>query len=240
MISLVIATRNAHKVQEIRSILGPRYRYLTLDDFVAAPPINEDGETFEANALKKSCGLVRWLLSNPRFQAPLQLDQPEFAGAVYFLADDSGLEVDALNGAPGVNSARFAHLASKIPGNAPDAANNSLLLTSLKGIPPEARTARFKCVLALTPFELGGDLRRAADLFGTILENRSLLVAGTCEGRIAFGPSGRDGFGYDPLFIPEGHEQSFAELGEKVKNRLSHRGKALALLKKWLDEQARS
>ncbi|HAV65582.1 MAG TPA: non-canonical purine NTP pyrophosphatase [Verrucomicrobiales bacterium] len=240
MMTLVIATRNAHKVQEIRAILGRHYRYLTLDDFVAAPPIREDGESFEENALKKSTGLVRWLHTHPKFQAPLEAGGQSGQSRIHVLADDSGLEVDALDGAPGVNSARFAHLGSSIPGNAPDAANNNLLLSALKGVPEERRTARFKCVLALSPFETGNELRRNADLFGTILEKRSLIVSGTCEGRIAFGPSGAGGFGYDPLFIPDGHQQSFAELGEQVKNRLSHRARALTLLRKWLDEQTKN
>lgn len=236
MITLVIATRNAHKVQEIRSILGAGHRYFSLDHFAAAPPVREDGATFDANATKKAVELGRWLLKNPRFAAPLLVaDNPEERGPVLVLADDSGLEVDALGGSPGVHSARFAHLGTELPGNAPDAANNQKLLTALKGIPDEARTARFRCVIAATPLEIHNELRRSAGLIGTVLESRTILASGACEGRIALSASGHGGFGYDPLFVPEGHSVSFASLGEEVKNRLSHRAKALQLLKKWLD-----
>jgi len=236
MITLVIATRNAHKVQEIQAILGRDCRYFTLDHFVAAPIVREDGSTFDENAQKKSVELARWLLKNPRFQSPLLVEDPEQRGPVLVLADDSGLEVDALGGSPGVYSARFAHIGTDIPGNAPDAANNQKLLAALKGVPEPQRTARFRCVVAATPVEVYDNLRRTTALFGDVLEKRTTLATGVCEGRIAFGPSGRGGFGYDPLFIPDGHEESFAALGEEVKNGLSHRARALALLKKWLDQ----
>lgn len=234
MITLVIATRNAHKVQEIRTILGAEHRYFSLDDFAAAPPVREDGATFDENATKKAVSLGRWLLKNAKFAAPLTAGSPEEKGPVLVLADDSGLEVDALGGAPGVHSARYAHLGTKHPGNAPDAMNNQKLLAALKGVPEEKRTARFRCVLAATPLELHNELRRAAGLIGTVLESRTILSAGACEGRIAFAPGGQGGFGYDPLFVPAGHAVSFAALGDEVKNELSHRGKALELLKKWL------
>lgn len=235
MITLILATRNAHKVQEIQTIVGPACRYFNLDHFAAAPPVHEDGNTFEENATKKSVGLALWLLNNPRFRAPLLTENPEERGAVLVVADDSGLEVDALGGSPGVHSARFASIGTKMPGNAPDAANNQKLLVALKGVPEEKRTARFRCVVAVTPIELYDDLRRMADRVGDALQKRTILSSGTCEGRIAFGASGRSGFGYDPLFVPQGHTESFAELGESVKNQLSHRAKALQLLKKWLD-----
>ncbi len=235
MITLVIATRNAHKVQEIRSILGAGHRYFSLDDFAAAPGVKEDGATFDENATKKAAGLARWLLKNPKFGAALQADHPEERGPVIVLADDSGLEVDALDGAPGVHSARYAHVGTDHSGNAPDAANNQKLLTALKNIPEERRTARFRCVIAATPLELQNELRRAAGLIGTVLESRTILSSGACEGHIALRATGNGGFGYDPLFIPNGHRDSFATLGEDVKNKLSHRGKALQLLKKWLD-----
>jgi XTP/dITP diphosphohydrolase len=238
MITLVIATRNAHKVQEIRTILGADHRYFSLDEFAAAPPVREDGATFDDNATKKAASLARWLLTNPKFQAPLLVENPEERGPVVVLADDSGLEVDALAGAPGVHSARFAHVGTDLPGNAPDTTNNQKLLAALKGVPEADRTARFRCVMAATQIDLYNELRRAASLLGTVLENRTILASGTCEGRIAFGPTGRGGFGYDPLFIPHGHTESFASLGEEVKNAMSHRGQALRLLKKWLDQLA--
>jgi len=235
MITLVIATRNAHKVQEIRSILGAGHRYFSLDHFAAAPPVREDGATFDDNATKKAAELGRWLLKHPKFATPLTAVTVEEQGPVLVVADDSGLEVDALNGAPGVHSARYAHLGTEHPGNAPDAANNQKLLAALKGVPEDLRTARFRCVLAATPLEIHNQLRRAAGMIGTVLESRTILSSGTCEGRVAFGPSGHGGFGYDPLFVPAGHTVSFAALGEDVKNRLSHRARALQLLKKWLD-----
>ncbi len=238
MITLVIATRNAHKVQEIKSILGPACRYFTLDDFIVAPAIREDGNTFDENATKKAVGLAHWLLKNPRFQSPLLTPDPEERGPLLVLADDSGLEVDALGGSPGVHSARFAHIGTDLTGNAPDAANNQKLLAALKGVPEEKRTARFRCVVAVTPLELYDDLRRTTDLIGNTLEKRTILSSGACAGRILFGASGRGGFGYDPLFVPDGHTESFASLGEVVKNQLSHRAKALQLLKKWLDRLA--
>jgi XTP/dITP diphosphohydrolase len=217
---LVIATRNAHKVQEIRAILGGAFECLNLRDFPSAPEAIEDANTFEGNAAKKAATLASWLSSQ------------NSAGAVV-LADDSGLEVDALNGAPGVHSARFAALdnpALAPDKNAPDHANNEKLLRLLVEVPTEKRTARFRCVLALIAVPATtksiGDLSKTARFF-----------SGACEGRIAFAPSGRDGFGYDPLFIPLGHEQSFAQLGEDMKNGLSHRAKALEQLRQYLLER---
>lgn len=236
MITVVIASRNAHKVQEIQSILGEGCRYFTLDHFAAAPPVHEDGSTFEENAVKKGVALARWLLKNPRFQAPLLVEDPEQRGPILVLADDSGLEVDALGGSPGVHSARFAHIGTDMPGNAPDAANNQKLLAALRGVPDEQRTGRFRCVISATQLHLYNDLRRTVDLMGDVLEKKTILSSGACEGKIAFGPSGRGGFGYDPLFIPNGHTESFATLGEEVKNQLSHRAKGVRLLKKWLDQ----
>ena len=138
---------------------------------------------------------------------------------MFVLADDSGLEVDAIGGQPGVHSARFAALDSGLPGNAPDADNNAKLLRLLKDVPMEKRTARFRCVLALVAITPQSALHTPH------------LFDGACEGRILFGASGRGGFGYDPLFVPEGFDQSFAELGADVKNRLSHRALALEKLK---------
>jgi XTP/dITP diphosphohydrolase len=204
--TIFIATRNAHKVDEIRQILGPNHRYVTLRDFSGAPEVIEDAHTFEGNARKKATELAGWLRAQQR------TDTRE----MFVLADDSGLEVDALNGAPGVNSARFA-ADDKRKGNSPDAANNAKLLRLMQGVPVEKRTARFRCVLAFVPASHTADTK---------------VFDGACEGRIELNPRGEDGFGYDPLFVPNGYNQSFAELGEMKKNKLSHRAKALAKLQR--------
>jgi XTP/dITP diphosphohydrolase len=218
MTTLAIATRNAHKVAEIRAILGEAFRYLTLQDLAEAPAVVEDAPTFAGNAAKKAGALAAWLAGN----APSRL----LDDSAFVLADDSGLEVDALHGAPGVHSARFAALddpdAARATGNSSDAANNAKLLRLLKEVPLEKRTARFRCVMALA------EVASAAGLLPP------LLFDGVCEGRILFAPAGRGGFGYDPLFVPAGCEQTFAELGEEVKNKLSHRARALACLREHL------
>src|SRR2546425_12269148 len=127
MITLIIATRNAHKVGEICAVLGERWRYLALSDFPGAPSVNEDADTFAGNATKKAVELARWAaeVQSSKSEAELALD-------VFVLADDSGLEVDALNGAPGVHSARFAALDKA--DNSPDAENNAKLLRLLKEV----------------------------------------------------------------------------------------------------------
>jgi XTP/dITP diphosphohydrolase len=212
LIVLVIATRNAHKAEEIRAILGGNCAFRTLNDFPGAPKVIEDAATFSGNAKKKAAELARWLAGRHE------------NGLAFALADDSGLEVDALGGAPGVHSARFALLdesANPPVENAIDAANNDKLLRLLKDTPAEKRTARFRCVLALTPID--NDVTPRTELFD-----------GVCEGRVSLTPSGQQGFGYDPLFVPLGHEQSFAELGEAIKNKMSHRAKALEKLRGYL------
>ena len=136
------------------------------------------------------------------------------------LADDSGLEVDALGGAPGVHSARFAALDDLTRrGNSPDAENNAKLLNLLQDVPEASRGARFRCVLALVEVSEGSG------------QAEPFVFQGACEGRIARQPSGVGGFGYDPLFIPTGETASFAELGAVVKNRMSHRARALQELR---------
>lgn len=182
--TIVLASRNAHKVREIRSILREiNATVLSLEDFPDIPEIPETGESFAENALIKARAVF------------------EHTG-LWTLSDDSGLEVDALGGAPGVYSARFA-------GRERDyAANNRKLLEALQGIPPERRTARFRCVVAI----VGPGVERT--------------VEGVVEGRIIEELRGSGGFGYDPLFVPEGYEQTFAELGEAVKNHISHRARA--------------
>jgi len=182
---LLVATKNRHKVREIAQVLGLREDEVTSAlDFPDLPDVVEDGATFEANAVKKAVSLAR-------------------ATGRVTMADDSGLEVDALDGAPGVYSARYAGEP------ADDAANNAKLLKALARAGD--RRARFRCVLAL------------ADPSG-----RVRTVEGCCEGAIAAAPRGAGGFGYDPVFVPEGHERTFAEMAPAEKHRLSHRGRALA------------
>jgi XTP/dITP diphosphohydrolase len=228
VITLLIATRNAHKAGEIHAILGGGFRLLTLTDFAAAPTVVEDAPTFAGNATKKALELAKWLRGQfPGRQTPDP--RPDFV-----LADDSGLEVDALNGAPGVHSARFAAADSAKSGNTPDADNNAKLLRLLEDVPLEKRTARFHCVLALVPMGAASSLSRpAVILAGRLVSSLAppKLFDGVCEGRILFAPRGQNGFGYDPLFVPAGFEQSFAELGDEEKNRLSHRAKALETLR---------
>lgn len=230
MTTLLIATRNAHKVGEIRTLLGNGFRFLTLQDFSRAPEVVEDADTFGGNAMKKATELARWISRASRVPREAVID--------FILADDSGLEVDALGGQPGVHSARFAALNSAQPGNSPDAENNSKLLHLLRDLPLEKRTARFRCVLAVTPV-LGNQMESASPVcYADEYEMQTQLFEGTCEGRVLFAARGRGGFGYDPLFVPDGFDQSFAELGEDVKNRLSHRARALATLKAHLAETA--
>lgn len=181
----VIATRNAHKLEEIRAIFDAAgMELLSAKDFPDVPDTIEDRDTFEGNAIKKAQELCD-------------------ATGLPAMADDSGLEVDALGGAPGVTSARYA-------GEPCDyAANNEKLLRELSG--KQNRRARFRTVLALTrPGE------------------EPLTVEGTCEGVLIEELRGSNGFGYDPLFVPDGYDQTFAELSAEVKNKISHRASALA------------
>lgn len=183
---LLIATRNRAKLAELQEILaGENVNLLSLDHIKGLPEVEEDGATFAENAIKKARTMA------------------ELSGR-FTIADDSGLMVDALDGAPGIFSARFAGPACS------DEDNNAKLLRLLNGIPAAQRTARFVCVIALA--KPGG----AVD-----------SVQGICEGWIIEQPRGEKGFGYDPLFIPIGCHQTFAELGEEIKNKISHRGRAL-------------
>jgi XTP/dITP diphosphohydrolase len=188
---ILIATRNAHKLQEIREML-PGVELIGTDAYPNVPDPIEDGETFEANAAIKA---IAWAK----------------ATGLTAIADDSGLEVDALNGAPGIHSARYAgeH------GNT--AANNAKLLRELEGVSAPQRTARFVCALALaTPDGVVKTLR------------------GACEGAILADASGANGFGYDPLFVPAGYTESFGILPEAVKAGISHRAKAfMAAREQW-------
>lgn len=182
---LVVATRNPGKVAELQRLLGElgEVTLLSLDDVGFDREVIEDEETFEGNALKKA-------------------REVHEATGLPVLADDSGLSVDALGGAPGVLSARYAGQ------GATDARNNERLLRELSGVPPERRSARFTCVLALVGL------------------GEPLVVRGTVEGRILGAPRGRAGFGYDPLFEVEGSGRTAAELAPADKDRVSHRGRA--------------
>jgi XTP/dITP diphosphohydrolase len=188
MPSLLLATRNAHKTMEIRTILGSEW---TVDDLSAHPDwpeVDETGATFAENAGLKA------LAASTR------------APGAWVAADDSGLEVDALGGAPGVQSARYAG-----PG-ATDARNRAKLIQELSRVDRSIpRTARFHCVIALAR-----DGRLAASFDGAV------------EGTIVDHERGFGGFGYDPLFVPQGYQDTFGELPAAVKNGMSHRGRALA------------
>ncbi len=182
---LLIATRNRHKLSEIRQIFNaPQLTLVAADEVMGLPEeVVEDAATFEGNALKKARELA-------------------IASGLWTLADDSGLEVMALDNAPGVLSARYAGEPSNTT------ANNAKLLTVMRGITD--RRARFRCAIALC----------APD-------GRSWTVDGSCHGRIINEVRGHLGFGYDPLFVPDGFHNTFAELDSTVKNTISHRGQAL-------------
>ena len=203
---IVIASGNTHKAEEIQALLGDGFECRTLKDYPDAPEVEEDAATFAGNAVKKALSLVDWLKHNEDFAEG------------WVLADDSGLEVDALDGAPGVRSARYA--SSTTDGNSPDEANNAKLLTALDGKPEHQRTARFRCVLALARTGAYGQPE---------------LFEGACEGHIAEAPAGSEGFGYDPLFVPENFVDTFGTLGAEIKGMLSHRAAALRKLKAWLE-----
>lgn len=211
---LILATRNRHKTEEIQAVLGDLFQYRTLTDLPGTPEIDETGATFAENAQLKAHTIALHVLQTAPADFP--------PGQTWVLADDSGLEVDALHGAPGVLSARFASADLLLSGNAPDAANNARLLRCLHDIPPSRRTARFRCALALTHVQ--------PDL-------KTIPCEGRCDGHIAYLPRGTHGFGYDPLFIPDDFTDTFAQLGDDTKNRISHRARALAQLRSHLRSQ---
>ncbi len=213
MTKLVIATRNAHKVKELRALLGDEFKVQTLDDFPSAPALPESAGSFAGNATLKVLTLAQWIGVSLEFVDTAQ----------YAVADDSGLEVDALDGAPGVHSARYASLDDN---NSSDADNNAKLLHELQDVPPEERAARFVCQIALTK------------MVGRYDTPEAHLFEGVCEGHIAEAVRGEQGFGYDPLFIHDGYEQTFGELGAEIKTGLSHRAKALTKMVKWLNNAA--
>jgi XTP/dITP diphosphohydrolase len=219
MPTILLATSNKHKIEEIRTILGGRFRCVSLAEFPGAPKVVEDAADFAGNATKKAVSLAEWLRDSGQGK-PID----------FVLADDSGLEVDALSGAPGVHSARFAALDSGASGNSADSANNAKLLRLMADVPPEERTARFRCVIAFTPVPQTCAQTVSPTCTASEAELQTELFDGACEGRILAAPRGVAGFGYDPLFVPAGFTQTFAELGDEEKNRMSHRAKALAKL----------
>lgn len=201
---LLVATRSTHKLRELRELLDVHAELVDLDDVGVTEEAIEDGETFESNASKKA-----------RFYCRLS--------GLPTLADDSGIEVDALGGGPGVRTRRYAGE------NATDPENNAKLLAALAGLPPEKRSARYRCALALAlPEERGA--RGGLPL---------RFAHGTLEGRIAAGPRGDGGFGYDPIFEPSVEPAGGRTLGEwtaEAKNRISHRAKAARRMRRTLLE----
>jgi XTP/dITP diphosphohydrolase len=197
--SLLLGTRNPGKVREIETILGDVPGQIrSLREFPAVDTPAETGDTYAENAIIKAQFYAR-------------------ATGICALADDSGLEVEALRGAPGVYSARYAGA------GASDADRRALLLSELTQVPAEQRQARFVCVVAIALPD------------GTVLNTSE----GTCNGAIIFEPRGSGGFGYDPLFVPDGFEQTFAELSDSIKNQLSHRARALLKTREFLQSQSR-
>jgi len=194
---LCIATRNTHKTTEMAPVLSPFWEVKCSADYPemeGLDEIAETGDTFLSNATLKAVATSQ-LISD------------------YVLADDSGLECDALDGAPGVFSARYGGIPSSAEGN------NAKLLQELERVgatTPQQRSARFRCVLVLAK---EGQVITSFD--------------GACEGIITLGPKGTHGFGYDPLFVPEGYARTFGQLGEKTKMGLSHRGLALKKFVEW-------
>jgi XTP/dITP diphosphohydrolase len=188
---LVVATRNKDKLREIKALLkGLPVDVFSVDSFKGVPDVIEDGKTLEDNAVKKAVQVSKFL--------------KKFA-----VADDSGLEVEYLNGDPGVYSARFSGKGATYK------SNNEKLLMLLKDVPFAKRKACFKCVIAVAD---KGKVVGAAE--------------GICSGKICFQPKGDNGFGYDPVFVPDGCKKTFAEMRPAWKNKISHRSKALAKAKK--------
>lgn len=196
MKKLILASRNRHKIEELKLFLSDLpFDVLSLEDLPNAPALVEDGATFQENALKKA----RAINAHTKLLT---------------LADDSGLEVFYRNGRPGVRSARYAG------DTASDEENNEKLLKETRGVPPRRRHAQFRAVLAL------------------VGEGREDLAEGVCPGILAESPRGTNGFGYDPIFIPKGFARTYAELNAEEKNRISHRSRAFAVMRRTLEERS--
>ncbi len=196
--TLCIASRNLHKVQEIAPILAPYWTVKSSQDYPELEEIDETGDSFLANATLKAVATSQAI--------------PD-----HVLADDSGLECDALDGAPGVFSARYGGIPSS------DANNNAKLLQELarvNAVTPQQRAGRYRCVLVLA---------RAGEVIATF--------DGVCEGTIGLTAKGAGGFGYDPLFIPQGYARTFGQLGVKTKTNLSHRAIALKKFLAWCKQK---
>ncbi len=215
---IVVASRNAHKTAEIAAMLAGLTAVRNLRDFPDAPEPVEDAPTFSGNALKKAVALANWLASRPP------------AVDFWVLADDSGLEVDALNGAPGVFSARFAALDTGATGNSSDAANNAKLIRLLAGV-DRPWTARFRCAIALTPVPTRVDPASSPTCLLDEAEAGAVIFEGACPGQIIPEARGAHGFGYDPFFVPDGFNRTFAELTDAEKNKVSHRARAMEKLR---------
>ena len=199
--TILVATTNPGKVRELRALLGDEIEWKSLADFPGVGEVMEDGATFAENACKKAIGYAQ-------------------ATGLWTLADDSGLVVDALSGAPGVNSARFSGARAKgADRKVLDRRNVEKLLSLLEGVPMEKRTARFTCCLCLASTEK------------VLIETQGLL-----EGLITEEPAGTSGFGYDPVFLVPQLGKTVAQLGEEEKNAISHRGNAMRKLKPLLQE----
>lgn len=202
-VPILLATRNRHKTREIQTMLGEGVIVTDATMVPDLPEIEETGVTFEENSRLKAEGISLHV-----------------GGIV--LADDSGLEVDALGREPGVYSARYAAQGLP-PGTAPDRideANTALVLEKIRDVPHEKRTARFRCVLA-------------------VAENGVTLATfdGSVEGILSTEVKGAGGFGYDPIFMPLGHRETFGELSAEVKHTMSHRSRALALFREWWNKR---
>lgn len=197
METIIAASRNRHKIEEIEAITKKFGMHIVSRDDAGIPgfEIEEDGETFEENSFKKASEIMK------------------ICGRIT-IADDSGLMVDYLGGAPGVYSARFAGE----PGD--DERNNDKLIMLLEGVPYKERRARFVSVITMV-----------------FPDGETLVARGECEGHILDTPVGENGFGYDPLFVPDGFQRTFAQLTPEEKNKTSHRAKALEKLEALLEER---
>jgi len=208
---IVLATHNQHKVQEIKKILlDLPIELLSLDNFPEIGEIVEDGATLEENAVKKAKFVFDSIQNSAISRQRSAISYQNFLA----LADDTGLEVDALGGKPGVYSARYAGEKATYHDN------NEKLLRELNDVPFQKRTAKFRCVISI----IGNGIDK--------------IAAGEVQGKILTEVRGKNGFGYDPLFQPDGYELSYAEMETELKNKLSHRARALEVAKKILTKIA--